>query len=143
MAWRIFGEQKGRTLNKYEPIPLKNARMATKRVAVRIDGNRDGVADARPTIALSEWLVARGHVVIPYLAAHMIRDREHLLSQGEQLDARSPCPIASDSIGGSAFVTVLRSRVSRNVFLGTPPAACFWPVRAPRVCRSHLFVYDS
>ena len=94
MAWRIFGQHKGRTLSereraalrsvvehaKYELIPLKNARVTAEGLpsgsTVTVTASPTHGIEA--TIALSEWLVARGHVVIPHLAAHMIRDRQHL-----------------------------------------------------------------
>ena len=94
MAWRIFGRQESRTLNeqeraalrrlvehaKYELIPLKNARMTAERLppgsTVTVTASPTHGIEA--TLSLSEWLAARGHVVIPHLAARMIRDRQHL-----------------------------------------------------------------
>ena len=94
MAWRLFGGHKGRTLNepertalrslvahaKYELIPLKNATMTAERLppgsTVTVTASPTHGIEA--TISLCEWLAARGHVVIPHLAARMIRDRQHL-----------------------------------------------------------------
>lgn len=91
---RHFGQRKRRTLNereraalrsvvehaKFELIPLKNARTTAEGLpsgsTVTVTASPTHGIEA--TLALSEWLVARGHVVIPHLAAHMIRDRQHL-----------------------------------------------------------------
>ena len=94
MAWRIFGRQASRTLNereraalrplvehaRYELIPLKNARITAERLppGATVTVTASPTHGIEATLSLSEWLAARGHVVIPHLAAHMIRDRQHL-----------------------------------------------------------------
>jgi methylenetetrahydrofolate reductase (NADPH) len=116
MAWRIFGQRKGRTLTgheraalrlvveraKYELIPLKNARLAAERLppGSTVTVTASPAHGIEATIALSEWLAARGHMVVPHLAAHMIRDRQHLselLARARSAQLREAFVIGGDA----------------------------------------------
>jgi methylenetetrahydrofolate reductase (NADPH) len=65
---------------RYEIIPLKDARSRSESLPpgaiVTITASPSHGIEA--TIALAEWLQARGFVAIPHLSARMIRDRSHL-----------------------------------------------------------------
>jgi methylenetetrahydrofolate reductase (NADPH) len=65
---------------RYELIPLSSARDKASALplnsAVTVTASPTHGIEA--TLLLSEWLVSRGHAVIPHLSAHMIRDRAHL-----------------------------------------------------------------
>lgn len=65
---------------RYEVIPLSSAR---DKAAALPPGSTVTVTASpthgiEATLALAEWLAARGHAVVPHLSAHMIRDRAHL-----------------------------------------------------------------
>jgi methylenetetrahydrofolate reductase (NADPH) len=65
---------------KYELIPLKNVRERAEAlppgtVATVTASPTHGI---EATFDVAEWIAARGHEVIPHLAARMVRDRAHL-----------------------------------------------------------------
>ena len=116
MSWQIFGQRKGRTLTgheraalrlvveraKYELIPLKNARLAAERLppGSTVTVTASPAHGIEATISLCEWLAARGHMVVPHLAAHMIRDRQHLselLARARSAQLREAFVIGGDA----------------------------------------------
>jgi len=65
---------------RYELIPLKNVRdqAAALPLGSTVTVTASPSHGIEATLMLAEWLVSRGHTVIPHLSAHMIRDRAHL-----------------------------------------------------------------
>jgi methylenetetrahydrofolate reductase (NADPH) len=65
---------------RYELIPLSSVRDQAGALppgsTVTVTASPSHGIEA--TLLLAEWLVSRGHAVIPHLSAHMIRDRAHL-----------------------------------------------------------------
>lgn len=65
---------------KFELIPLKNAMNAAEALphGATVTVTASPSHGLESTVALGESLAERGHVVVPHLSAHMIRDRAHL-----------------------------------------------------------------
>ncbi|HEY6568373.1 MAG TPA: methylenetetrahydrofolate reductase [Actinomycetota bacterium] len=65
---------------KFELIPLKNAMEAADALphAATVTVTASPSHGLESTVELGESLAERGHVVVPHLSAHMIRDRAHL-----------------------------------------------------------------
>ena len=70
---------------KFELIPLSNTAEKADELphAATVTVTASPSHGIEATLALAEEVAGRGHVVIPHLSAHMIRDRAHL---GEVLD---------------------------------------------------------
>jgi methylenetetrahydrofolate reductase (NADPH) len=65
---------------KFELIPLKNAMEAAEALphGATVTVTASPSHGLESTVALGESLAERGHVVVPHLSAHMVRDRAHL-----------------------------------------------------------------
>ena len=87
---------------KFELIPLKNAleRAEALPAGARTTVTASPTHGIEATLELAGALTARGHVALPHLSAHMIRDRAHLgelLERAGELNLREAFVVGGDA----------------------------------------------